>query len=312
MTIVGVAIVLCVVGVLLWLVNQYLPMQPPFKTLVNVVVVIAVVLWLLSAFGVLGSITGARLPRVRRKELFMFSHCKLGLKPRDPWRVSGVRPLHTLVASDPLIAEVPRDWAQGRPWDDDVLGNSPPDDLGDCGPAACVNALKLISDVAGLGRTFTKADALAAYEAMGWDGTPATDNGVVLLDLLEHWQDNGIGGIRLDCFFRVGFDDPAHLATALAMGGPLIAGFTLPNACQTTDQWDAAAAADTSVWGGHAVMVHAFSPGLIRVKSWGKPVDITPEFLAAKCTEMYLPCSEAFRVPGALNYISLLQLAGKL
>ena len=50
---------------LLWLVNQYLPMQPPFKTLVNVVVVIAVVLWLLAAFGVLGTIKGTPLPRVR-------------------------------------------------------------------------------------------------------------------------------------------------------------------------------------------------------------------------------------------------------
>jgi hypothetical protein len=64
-TIVSVVIVLCVVGLLLWLVNQYLPLQPPFKTIINAVVVIAVVLWLLSAFGVLGSISGARLPRVR-------------------------------------------------------------------------------------------------------------------------------------------------------------------------------------------------------------------------------------------------------
>src|ERR1019366_2774902 len=68
MTILSVVIVLCVVGVLLYLVNQYLPMQPPFKTIVNVVVVIAVVLWVLSAFGVLGSISGARLPRVRCPE----------------------------------------------------------------------------------------------------------------------------------------------------------------------------------------------------------------------------------------------------
>ena len=65
MTILSVVIVLCVVVFLLYLVNRFLPMQPPFKTLVNVVVVIAVVLWLLSAFGVLGSISGARLPRVR-------------------------------------------------------------------------------------------------------------------------------------------------------------------------------------------------------------------------------------------------------
>jgi 1-acyl-sn-glycerol-3-phosphate acyltransferase len=65
MSILSVVIILCVVGVLLWLVNKYLPMQPPFKAIVNAVVVIAVVLWLLAAFGVLGAISGARLPRVR-------------------------------------------------------------------------------------------------------------------------------------------------------------------------------------------------------------------------------------------------------
>jgi hypothetical protein len=65
MSIISVVVVLCVVGVLLWFLNRYLPMQPPFKAIVNAVVVIAVVLWLLSAFGVWGAISGARLPRVR-------------------------------------------------------------------------------------------------------------------------------------------------------------------------------------------------------------------------------------------------------
>ena len=61
MTIVSVVVVLCVVGLLLYLVNNYLPLQPPFKTIINAVVIIAVVLWLLSVFGVL---SGARVPRI--------------------------------------------------------------------------------------------------------------------------------------------------------------------------------------------------------------------------------------------------------
>ena len=65
MTIVSVVIALCVVGVVLWLIHTYLPMAPPIKTIINAVVVIAVVLWLLSVFGVLGALTGARVPRVR-------------------------------------------------------------------------------------------------------------------------------------------------------------------------------------------------------------------------------------------------------
>jgi DMSO reductase anchor subunit len=52
-----------VVGVLLWLVNTYIPMDGKIKKVLNVVVVIVVVLWLLSAFGVLGSMDHMRIGR---------------------------------------------------------------------------------------------------------------------------------------------------------------------------------------------------------------------------------------------------------
>jgi len=53
----NVIIVLIVVGVLLWLVNNYLPMQGTIKSLLNGVVVIVVVLWLLKVFGLLDYLT---------------------------------------------------------------------------------------------------------------------------------------------------------------------------------------------------------------------------------------------------------------
>jgi hypothetical protein len=235
----------------------------------------------------------------------MFSHCKLGLRPHDPVRLSKVKALHTLVDSDPLFAQVPQDWAQTRQWDSDMLLN---DQLGICGPAALINVFKLVADVSRANRSFNADDALAIYKALGYNGTPATDNGVVLLDLMEYAVRAGM----LDCFFQVAFADDVHLATAIAMAGPLVAGFELPNSCQNTDRWDSTCAADKSVWGGHAVMIYAYSPGLLRAKSWGKPVDITPDFLAAKCNEMYFGASESLRVPTGLDYLPLLQLAGKL
>lgn len=61
MPLINLVIVLIVVGVLLWLVNQYIPMDPKIKNILNIVVVIAVVLWLLSAFGVLGNINTIRI-----------------------------------------------------------------------------------------------------------------------------------------------------------------------------------------------------------------------------------------------------------
>jgi hypothetical protein len=61
MDLLQVVIVLIVVGVLLWLVNNYLPMDGKIKSILNGVVVIAVVLWLLQAFGVLGSLSSIKL-----------------------------------------------------------------------------------------------------------------------------------------------------------------------------------------------------------------------------------------------------------
>jgi len=57
MALINVVIVLIVVGVILWLINQYIPMDHKIKSILNAVVVIAVILWLLSAFGVLGSMS---------------------------------------------------------------------------------------------------------------------------------------------------------------------------------------------------------------------------------------------------------------
>jgi hypothetical protein len=56
MPILTVIIVLIVIGVVLWLVNTYIPMQRTIKNLLNAVVVIVVVIWLLRVFGVWGSL----------------------------------------------------------------------------------------------------------------------------------------------------------------------------------------------------------------------------------------------------------------
>ncbi len=58
MSLIHVVLVLIVVGVLLWLVNTYIPMDGKIKRILNAVVVIFVILWLLQAFGVIGSLDG--------------------------------------------------------------------------------------------------------------------------------------------------------------------------------------------------------------------------------------------------------------
>ena len=61
MPILQVVMTLIVVGVLLWLVNSYIPMARSIKSILNAVVVIVVVVWLLNAFGLLHSIQNFRI-----------------------------------------------------------------------------------------------------------------------------------------------------------------------------------------------------------------------------------------------------------
>lgn len=61
MSLIYLVIVLVIVGVILWAINNYIPMQSNIKKILNVVVVIAVILWLLTVFGVIGNLSTIRI-----------------------------------------------------------------------------------------------------------------------------------------------------------------------------------------------------------------------------------------------------------
>lgn len=61
MSLFSLIITLIVVGILLWLINTYIPMDSKIKNILNIVVVIIVVLWLLRVFGLLGSLQSIKI-----------------------------------------------------------------------------------------------------------------------------------------------------------------------------------------------------------------------------------------------------------
>ncbi len=61
MPLLQIVLTLIVVGVLLWLVNRFIPMAGSIKSILNAVVVIGVVLWLLNAFGLFHSLSRIRV-----------------------------------------------------------------------------------------------------------------------------------------------------------------------------------------------------------------------------------------------------------
>ena len=63
MPLLNIVVALIVVGVALWLINRFIPMASSIKTILNVVVVVAVCVWVLQAVGLWGQISTFRLSR---------------------------------------------------------------------------------------------------------------------------------------------------------------------------------------------------------------------------------------------------------
>ena len=67
MPLINIVIVLLVVGVGLYLINTYVPMAAPIKTILNIAVVVCVLIWVLQCFGVFEQFDSYRIgPRYHR------------------------------------------------------------------------------------------------------------------------------------------------------------------------------------------------------------------------------------------------------
>jgi hypothetical protein len=64
MTLVNIVAVLVVAGLLMWLINTYIPMAASIKSLLNIVVFVVVLVWILQVFGVVGPIAGLHIPKI--------------------------------------------------------------------------------------------------------------------------------------------------------------------------------------------------------------------------------------------------------
>jgi hypothetical protein len=65
MSLLSLVLTLIVVGVLLWALNTYVPMDGKIKNLINIIVIICVVVYVISAFGLFHHMDAVRVPQVR-------------------------------------------------------------------------------------------------------------------------------------------------------------------------------------------------------------------------------------------------------
>ena len=63
MSLISVVLILIVIGVLLWLMEKYIPMSATIKKIIYVVVIIAIVVWLLTLFGIMPDLGAIKVGR---------------------------------------------------------------------------------------------------------------------------------------------------------------------------------------------------------------------------------------------------------
>lgn len=61
MSLISLIVAIVVVGLLLWAINSFIPMEERIKKILNVVVIIILILWILQAFGVWGYLSGVKI-----------------------------------------------------------------------------------------------------------------------------------------------------------------------------------------------------------------------------------------------------------
>jgi hypothetical protein len=65
MSLANIVVVLVVTGLVMWLINTYIPMANAIKSLLNVIVFVVVLIWVLQGVGIIGPISGFNMPRLR-------------------------------------------------------------------------------------------------------------------------------------------------------------------------------------------------------------------------------------------------------
>jgi hypothetical protein len=175
------------------------------------------------------------------------------------------------------------DWTKGvKEWG--MLAN---DTLGDCTIAGAMHAIMGWSLNSGAEVAFTTNDAISYYEK--FDGyspsDPNTDQGGVLLDVLRDWKNQGINSHKIDAYASADASNLTEVKQALSLFGPLYAGLSFPNSAQGQSEW--VVTNDTSIDGGHCVVIIGYNATGPVAISWGALYQMTWEFFSKYFDELF-------------------------
>lgn len=204
----------------------------------------------------------------------------------------------TLKLARYFTAELPpppatRVWSNGL-VDWGMLGN---DQLGDCTIAGIPHGIMGWTMNTGVMATFTAQQAISYYEK--WDGynpaNPATDQGGILLDVLNDWKQQTFAGHSMIAYASVLPANQLHVQQAINLFGGLYTGVALPLTAQEqtgpAGLWDVVANGGANAvggtWGGHCVWIIDYDAVGPTCVTWGALQKMTWAYWSTYFDEAY-------------------------
>jgi len=254
----------------------------------------------MSIKNVLGKVTGVGLKVIGVLVNIVFSNTgagqdtvklpKLGKQPvrHDPRTFEIVKYLGTSIPTPPKC----ENWmAKISSWP--MMGN---DTVGDCTCAAAGHDEQLWTTYTQVAPFIpTTAQVLAMYTGVtGYNpADPSTDNGAVLLDVLNYWRNTGLAGHKIQAYAKLQLKNQKQLQDSIYLFGTAYIGLLLPIAVQEASSWELPKGQkltgnwEPGSWGGHCVPIVEYDATGVTVITWGAPLKMSYDFYNAYCDEAY-------------------------
>lgn len=174
------------------------------------------------------------------------------------------------------------------------LGQMGNDQLGDCTCAAVGHMIQAWTVEDETQIIVPDADIVKMYsEVSGYiPGDESTDNGAVVLDVLNYWRKTGLDGHRLGAYAELRLRNQQEVMKSIYYFGAAYVGLSLPLSAQKQAIWNvpeegASGAGQAGSWGGHAIPFVAYNATGPICITWGQLQQMTWDFYDAYGEEAY-------------------------
>jgi len=197
-----------------------------------------------------------------------------------------------------------------------LMGN---DTLGNCTAASKIHDLQLWTSNASKEATLTAADAIKFYsQTTGYiEGDPSTDQGGIMLDVLNWWLKNDLAGHKIDAYATLDFNNRANIRDAVWLLGLADIGVNLPITAQTQEDWvltpdGLKGDGEPASWGRHDCTIVDYDENWCYIATWGIIKRASWEWVHSYCEEAYAILSKEWlkstgNTPSGFDYESLVQ-----